>query len=109
MTQILVFKPGLVGDAEKRALIAAGVVPIETPDPAGVRLLEVEGAAIGGNDLFYAALSACNQSTTAEQHFTRKLLALVEAARAKSASSHHAIPKRDEKGRFLKTSSEPTP
>lgn len=99
MAKVLVFKPGLVGDAEKQALLAAGIIPIETSDPDGVRLIEPEGGQVGAGDLLYAALKACNVSTGAQQHFTAYLFQLVEKAREKPP----ALPARDNKGRFQKT------
>lgn len=101
MTRVLVFKPGLVGEAEKQALIAAGIVPIETSDPAGVRLLEVEGDQVAAGDLLYAALKGVNQSPTAQSTFAGALLSLVEKSRQKPPPPP-PMPSRDTKGRFLK-------
>lgn len=104
MTKVLVFKPGLIGDAEKQALIAAGIVPIETPDPASVRLLEPEGDQAAAGDLFYAALKGMAVSSNAQVAFADALLALVEKARHKPPVGA-AMPARDEMGRYISRAS----
>lgn len=57
-TQILVVKPKTLTAADKKLLRDAGVVCIESNDPASVRLLTPEGPALGCNDLFRCAMEA---------------------------------------------------
>ena len=100
MAKVLVFKPGSVGDAEKRALLEAGIVPIETADPSSVRLLEPEGDQIAGGDLLFAALHGLSYDGTARVKFADKVLELVRESREVKVRP----PARNAQGRFVKPS-----
>ena len=56
--QILVVKPKSLTAADKKLLRDAGVVCIEAADPSQVRLIQPEGRALSGDELFYAAMKA---------------------------------------------------
>lgn len=82
---ILVVKPKSLTAADKKILRDAGVVCIESNDPASVRLIAAESQPIGGNDLFYAAMKAIASDkyngNTAEV-FAKQVSALVKAGNA---------------------------
>lgn len=56
--QILVVKPKALTAADKALLRKAGVVVVEAADPSSVRLIQPEGPALSGDELFYAAITA---------------------------------------------------
>ena len=73
MSEILVTKPGTLSASDKRTLRKAGVVPIEADNPADVRLLNVEGSALSGDDMLFAVLSALSSSESLSINARAKL------------------------------------
>jgi len=79
--QILVVKPKSLTAADKKLLREAGVVCIEAADPSQVRLIQPEGPALSGDELFYAAVKAMAHKDTngyTRQVFTDTLARLVD-------------------------------
>jgi hypothetical protein len=101
MTQVLVTKPSSVSESDRALLHDAGVIVVETFDPSSIKLLEVSGIEVGGSGLLYCALKALNSGETytssARAKFAEHVFAEIERQRTKP----YAMPKRDEKGRFL--------
>jgi hypothetical protein len=58
MAQILVTKPGALNQRDKATLRKSGVVVVEVDDPANVKLLDVSGSALSGDQITLAALKA---------------------------------------------------
>jgi hypothetical protein len=78
--QILVVKPKSLTAGDKKLLRDAGVVVVEAADPSQVKLIQPEGAALAGDELFYAALKGIHlgndQST--RRYFTETMVRLIE-------------------------------
>jgi hypothetical protein len=94
MAQILVVKPKSLTLADKKLLRAAGVVCIETADPANVRLIQPEGSALNGDELFYAAIQAISRGAdaTTRRHFTDTLARLMEQHLTPAAREQEQVP-----------------
>jgi hypothetical protein len=88
--QILVVKPQTLNKEDKALLRKSSVVCIEASDPSSVRLLSAEGPALGGDDLFYAAMQAIASDkytgNTAEV-FAKQVAVLAKASRGISEKS----------------------
>lgn len=89
-TQILVTKPKALNAADKDLLRQAGVVVVESDDPASVRLLGCEPSPMNSTDLFYSAMMAIlnggSQFTQAE--FAKQVAAMTKAAHSKKEQRH---------------------
>ncbi len=84
MAQILVTKPGTLTRADKKKLLAAGVVNVEAESPQDVRLIGTEGPPMDGNDLFFAAMSAIAKdrySGNTQEVFVKAIQGLLFEAR----------------------------
>lgn len=84
MTQVLVTKPGVLTQNDKRSLRKAGVVPVEANNPDDVRLIQTEGPALAADDLLHAAISALNGDgyrSDARAAFMKVLLVNMNEAR----------------------------
>lgn len=82
MVNVLVVKPKALNAADKKLLRESGVVCIEASDPASVRMLQPEGPALNGSDLFRAAMLAIAadryNGNTAEA-FAKNMAAMLKA------------------------------
>jgi hypothetical protein len=86
VTQVLVTKPGTLDATDKRMLRKAGVVTVEAAKPEDVRLLSVEGPAMGGGDLLFAAMTALARNPEhavryAQDDFVKTIVKLMAEAR----------------------------
>lgn len=88
MTKVLVVKPQTLTVADKRKLRNAGVVAVEAERPDEVRLLQTEGPAMSGDELLFAAVRACNTSSTSQMKLAEEMLAALNRARAKIEAEH---------------------
>lgn len=82
MVNILVVKPKSLSAADKKLLRESGVVCIEASDPTSVRMLQPEGPALDGSDLFRAAMiaiAADKYSGNTAEVFAKNMAAIVKA------------------------------
>lgn len=82
MVNVLVVKPKALSAADKKLLREAGVVCIEASDPASVRMLQPEGPALNGSDLFRAAMLAIAEdkyTNNTTEAFAKNMAAMVKA------------------------------
>jgi hypothetical protein len=91
--QILVVKPKSLTAADKKLLREAGVVVVEAADPSQVRLIQPEGTALAGDELFYAAIKGIHLGgdSGTRRIFTETLVRLMD--------QHFADPKAESNDR----------
>lgn len=85
MASVLVVKPKTLNAADKKLLREEGIVCVEAADPSSVRLLQLEGPPLSGNDLFYAAIqsiAADKYNGNTAEHFAQTLASLAKATSA---------------------------
>lgn len=85
MTQILITRPGVLGEEDRAALRQAGVIAVEAESPSDVKLISASGEELSGSAMFYAAMRALNTSSTyasgAREAFASAIMAELQTER----------------------------